>query len=206
MKRLILDAGGVLFSENFREYLGGLAETHGCDRDQFVTFYNSGPRNRLWRGEESLTAFWDEIAHELGLATAPPEFDEQAAALFEPLEALARLPDWSRRSELWLLSNHRHEWLRPMLSQYGVVFANELISSELGAMKPEPAIFRGLLTGDPEAILFVDDRQDNLDAAVAVTGPRLETLLADSGGRWLVAVERWLSDEIHWRDFASPEN
>jgi HAD superfamily hydrolase (TIGR01509 family) len=192
LRRLVLDAGGVLFAERFRPFLLELARTYGHDPDQFVSYYNAGPRGRLWRGEYGVDEFWVEIAQALGRPELAAELDAQAApSLSQALPALSELASWSQQAELWVLSNHRHEWLRPLLEEAGALehIDRLIISSEVRAMKPEPGIYRSIVEGAPEAVLYVDDKAENLEAARALGA---ETLLADAEGHWQANVGRWL--------------
>ena len=73
---------------------------------------------------------------------------------------------------VYLLSNAMPS-LKRVFQNAGILelFDDALISTDVGAAKPDPAIYRALLTRndlDPAACVFVDDRLDNLAAAQAL--------------------------------------
>lgn len=199
VRRLVLDAGGVLLAERFRPFLAAVAEEHGQAGQELLALYEAELRSCLWRGEATVEEFWLAVARALEAedpeATAV-ELGRRAQGLFEPLGTTSRLAVWAESAELWLLSNHRHEWLRPVLEAEGLIslFDRLIISSEAGAMKPEPAIYAALREGlsADDLVLFVDDKQENLDAA-ASSGAEL--LLADPDGQWTAGVDAWLGLE-----------
>lgn len=193
-KRLVLDAGGVLFAEGWREHLGSLAEAVGLPGSAMIEHYNGTLRNELWTGALSLEQFWAEVARHLGYdeQMSAALIERSAGAIFGELPALARLQSWAEAAdELWILSNHRHEWLRPALAGAEQLFERLIISSEVGLMKPEPAIYASLREGVPAEVLFVDDKLENLEAALAAGAVDI-VVQADAGGEWIAAVDAWL--------------
>jgi putative hydrolase of the HAD superfamily len=85
-------------------------------------------------------------------------------------------------------SYYRHDWLRR--------FDCKIFSCDVGIAKPDPAIFHHCLNQlsiTPEAAIFVDDRQPNIDAA-AKTG--METVLFGSAHPAMGAVETLLKDVL----------
>jgi putative hydrolase of the HAD superfamily len=190
-KRLVLDAGGVLFDERFRSFLCELAADNDVSPDEIRALYNGGLRQRLWRGECTVDEFWTELGEALGTHLDRAVTEAQLTERLQPLAALTRLQGWASKAEIWILSNHRHEWLRPLLKAHAgdVPFTRLLISSEIGEMKPDEGIYAEVLDG-AEDVLFVDDKQENLDAAARLGLP---TLLADKECRWYGVVDAWLA-------------
>jgi putative hydrolase of the HAD superfamily len=97
---------------------------------------------------------------------------------------------------LWLLSNHRSEWLLPRLKRFGLLsqFERILVSDELGKAKPDESIFRELRNEIADrSVLFIDDRQRNVDAAIAAG---INAMQAVPSGSWLSGVNSWLEDSI----------
>lgn len=73
---------------------------------------------------------------------------------------------------VYALSNLHRASLERQRDAFDILdlFDGRVVSCEVGACKPEPAIFRRLLEGfalDPTATVFIDDMQPNLDAAAA---------------------------------------
>ena len=110
------------------------------------------------------------------------------AGCLTPLPALAHLAAWSQSADLHLLSNHRLEWIAPLLQPIQDYVTSITISSVVGSCKPDPAIYavvaQHLPSGTPA--LFVDDQARNLPPAAALGW---DTLCADKAGQWT----RWLS-------------
>ncbi|MDJ0627834.1 MAG: HAD family phosphatase [Rhodobacter sp.] len=78
----------------------------------------------------------------------------------------------ARGQAVFALSNFGHrtfvmsEEVYPILTE----FDRRFISGQLGLMKPDPAIYARVETETgiaPERLFFIDDRQDNIDAAAA---------------------------------------
>jgi FMN phosphatase YigB (HAD superfamily) len=71
---------------------------------------------------------------------------------------------------IWCLSNDLGDWSRKVRERFGLeAFVRDFfISGDLGIRKPDEAVFRRVLdeTGlEPSRVLFVDDREANLDPA-----------------------------------------
>ncbi len=79
----------------------------------------------------------------------------------------------SRGFEVWCLSNDLSKWSRKLRNHFRLdkFFCGFIISSDVGARKPDQAIFALLtrhLNISPSDTLVVDDQQKNLDTASAL--------------------------------------
>ncbi|MFC4101825.1 HAD-IA family hydrolase [Paenibacillus xanthanilyticus] len=184
--QLLLDAGGVLVSNLSPLFWEQLCEQFSIAYEAIVPHYKAAMSASLWRGEVTEAEFWD------WLAGGYPGVDVSAArrlltANLIRLPALDRLALWRVNADLHLLSNHRTEWLFPVLAPELALFTSVTISSEIGSAKPQPEIFRHaalrLPIGAPA--LFVDDQTHNLHAASELGWM---TLKADADGRWVEQV------------------
>ncbi len=98
---------------------------------------------------------------------------------------------------MWLLSNHRHEWLVPALQDAGLhLLARRLfISSQTGHVRPGPAAYVQVLdsAAPGDALLYVDDKEDNVRAfrELGVDG-----IVADPRGEWTRVVDAWLGASL----------
>ena len=109
-----------------------------------------------------------------------------------PLPATRFLPRWRRRARLVLISNHRHEWLSPVLQHHRLdrVFDAVSISSVTGVVKPSPEAYAAALDGDLSSCAgYVDDKAANVQAAQDIG---IRSCLADVQGAWVAEVEGWL--------------
>ncbi|WJH32205.1 HAD-IA family hydrolase [Paenibacillus sp. CC-CFT747] len=168
----------------------GLASAAGMAYGDLRERYQAQVREALWTGKMSEDAFWawvEQCCPSLSRAQGRRLLQEALV----PLPALGLLPEWSRYADLHILSNHRAEWLLPLLEPVKGHLAGVTVSSETGFRKPEPGIYeraaRLLKPGFP--ILFVDDQERNLAEASRLGW---ETLLADENGAWMGQVGAWL--------------
>jgi epoxide hydrolase-like predicted phosphatase len=93
-----------------------------------------------------------------------------------------------------LLTNAHHEFLRPVIAKFHLerLFNEIVISSEVGMLKPNPAIFQYLLTklgvSAGEAI-FIDDIPQNSQAAAAIG---LHAIIYKDFGQMKLEVEHMI--------------
>ena len=165
--------GGVLVE------LGPLTEILGDDPlppDVFWERWLKSPVVRDFeRGRCSPEEFGDRLVDELGLSFGGPEmvkrFAQWPKGLFPGAEQLvADLPD---HLEVGVLSNtnalhwdgqRQHERVKAL-------FTRRYLSYELGIVKPDVEIFEHIivdLSAQPSQIIYFDDNQLNIDAALAV--------------------------------------
>jgi len=185
--QLVLDIGGVLATNLSPFFWNQLGEAGQISTERLYAAYKQQWSSLLWKGEISEKEFWDWLLIEL-----PGVSYDKARAMLDnsltPLPALEMIADWSGYADIHILSNHRAEWVRPLLSPIMPYLATVTISSEVGSSKPEmvsfTAVHRKLPVGS--SVLFVDDQPKNL-----LTAEQLgwDTLLADEAGEWIPQVE-----------------
>jgi putative hydrolase of the HAD superfamily len=171
MAWLVCDYGGVLSLDQPDAARALLAEGRAMAETEFW--------NRYWlhrpaydRAELGAPEYWALV---LGAPPSASKCDElvtaDVASWSHPnLDAVAAaLRTTSRGFRLALLSNapievargiERLPWLAP--------FEPRFFSCDLGAIKPDPAIYLSViraLGGNASALVFVDDREDNVAAA-----------------------------------------
>lgn len=169
---MVFDFGGVLWDMRW-DVARDLDRAHGLPRSSvFETLY----RTEAWHGiERGLgdPVEWAEAAHrELERRAGRPlpplheEWRQAQTAITANLDLVRRLRPLYNLS---VLSN-ADVTLRGRLERDGLhgLFDDVVISAEVGMAKPEPAVFRlaverlGLA---PAECVFVDDWDDNVDAA-----------------------------------------
>jgi len=146
-------------------------------------------RRAYWGGHLPEAAFWEQ------LGVPVPDAVRRGAVLdLRPRIDPSRVAAWGEVADVWVVSNHRHEWLLPVLAESGFERAvNRIeVSSLTGRVKPDPSAWQALLAdGLPASgVIVVDDQQANLDAAqsLGITAVRAE----DDAG-WADAVDAWLA-------------
>jgi putative hydrolase of the HAD superfamily len=136
-------------------------------------------RHAYDRGDLTGVAYWNETVAGAGIILTPAQITELIAADIDLWSQLnAPMLEWAQRLQragvrTGILSNigddmsagllAKHEWLK--------AFDHRTWSHFLNLAKPEPAIYlhaaEGLQT-PPTNILFIDDRLENIEAALAV--------------------------------------
>ncbi|WP_203568798.1 HAD family hydrolase [Aestuariimicrobium ganziense] len=198
MSVVVLDFGGVLSEPEGKEAV--VAAVWGVDPVAL-----EGP---YWRHRQpydegcSNLAYWSAVADDLGepmdeeLANRLGRADAKAWAPIRP-EAEAILRDLAEAGvPTALLSNAPVDLLAaleamPWRRHVGEVF----VSGVLGESKPDPAIFalvEKALGVPADQIVFVDDRQVNLDGAEAV-GWRTHLWTSDAATRAFLVEGGWLT-------------
>lgn len=110
------------------------------------------------RGEITEATFWD-AAHAAAYRRVIG-FRADRLSLVRALKA--------KGHRVALATNFSREWLSALLAKGGdfALFDAEIVSSEVGAAKPDPAFFAALTRRVPRGSIFIDDQKANCDAAV----------------------------------------
>ena len=175
IQAVLFDADGVLQNpvEGGREKLASLC---GVDarREEFVRDFLSAEMPCL-RGDADMV---DTIAEVLKKWDSPYSVEQAiethtkiVAMNPESLEVVHAL----RKSGVpAYLATNQHEYRARYMSEvfgYGDIFDGEFYSCRLGSKKPEPDYFHAVLKSlpyQPERLLFIDDRDQNVAAAQSV--------------------------------------
>ena len=144
-----------------------------------------------WTGVIPAGAFLEWMASNLP-SISSHEVERILHDHLKPLPAIERLSSWSQWADLHLLTNHRCEWITPLLAPVRHCITSMTVSSEVGYCKPDQRIYQLVLEKlQPERlILYVDDQQKNL---VPASNLGWRTLLADREGHWMEAVDKMLN-------------
>lgn len=173
-KSVIWDVGGVLVrTKNFtrRQALADRLNMTMDELDAMVFGKDDNLRAQL--GEITYHEHWDNIAKRLGtdfVQTAKVKADFFAGDRVD-YELIAKIAYYKQRGHhTGILSNYwdRLRWEIEEGWSIAPTFQTVIISSEVGLMKPDPAIYQLLLeqTGfAPEETIFVDDFIENVNAA-----------------------------------------
>lgn len=168
MKNIVFDLGGVLFA---RDRSKCTQEFH-----DFFAFIRSEPMPTFWEEYDRGTSTLDEVIGILSdINNCSREKCEQYLRLSidmqEPVKPTERLVGDLKTAgyKLYVLSNMSREFIDFLrrIPVYGL-FDGEVVSCEVGVVKPEPEIYRLLLDRyglDPAETLFIDDRPANIAAA-----------------------------------------
>ena len=190
---LVLDAGGVILSNQMPQLYRDLAEDAGGTLDDVDAAYLP-LRVDLWSGALDERRFWELLLTTLEIASSAQTWQARVAELIQPALPVEVLQSWAAKTPVWVLSNHRSEWLLPALDRYGYTpfIARTIVSDATGLVKPAEDCCRYLVEhydGPADDILFVDDKVRNLAPAHA---HGIATLEADPDGRWVAQCSKWL--------------
>jgi putative hydrolase of the HAD superfamily len=160
---VVFDAKGVLYrhGEDVDELLIPYARDHGSLAPAGLI---RASYLKASLGEISSADLWRSIG------VLGDDSDERYCARHELTDGVHEFLAVDHGVRLACLSNDVSEWSAILRRRFGIEDALEtwLISGEVGLRKPDPRIYEMLarrLGIDGDAILFVDDRAPNLDAA-----------------------------------------
>lgn len=200
------DLGNVLLAFDPKLACQNVAIRFGVTEHQAQSaIYDSGLEDRFEHGQLSGEEFASEVRERLGQSATqmPTEALLDAVSdMFTPIQemegVLQRVRDGG--SGVGLLSNTcQAHWDWIVRQSYRVLeftFDATILSFEVGSMKPQDAIYQDAEQSadvPPEKILFLDDKQENVEAAIArrwnancVVGglPVIETLRVREVAGW----------------------
>lgn len=172
IRAVLLDYGGVIAEEGFRNQLVAMAREQGLDSRAVLwvarrVVYESG----FVTGTGTEAAFWAAMRADSGLAGSDAELTRRVldAFVLRPW-VIAQVRHWRAQGYVTgILSDQMHwlDWLdeRDRFFQY---FDHVFNSYHLGKGKRDPTLFHDIaarLALPPAAILFVDDLQSNVERA-----------------------------------------
>ena len=178
IRGVILDYDEVLCHRPSPEVLAEMAGIFGIDEDKFLPIYRSS-RNPYDRGDFTGHDYWVEFARRAGVMIHEHQveslrrMDVQMWSNVNPemTEWLAHVH--SRGIKTAILSNMQTDMAAHVGKNFAWLshFDHQIFSCELRAIKPDPVIYRhslSLLKIAPAEAAFVDDREENIQAARAV--------------------------------------
>jgi putative hydrolase of the HAD superfamily len=194
------DLGNVIATFDRERAFRGMAELCGADVSRVRAAVMVGLQADLERGTIDWPAFHGEFSRRTGTRSDPGALAAAAAEMFELnvgiLPVVAALQ--RRRIPIGILSNTCDLHWRHLLGRgWGILpggFRPVILSYEIGASKPEPAIFQRAAERagtPPERIFFCDDLPEHVaaaraagwDAELFTSAPRLADQLARRGMR-----------------------
>lgn len=166
IRAIAFDCFGVILNDYGHNWVdsSGLS---AADRTEVHRLFRERDLGRL-DGDE----YYEQVAQVAGVDAAVLKAKEHGVAPLEPMLLSYIKNDLAKRYELYVASNASASLLTELLHQDGFdgIFTRVFVSSEMGVIKPQPEFYAKLLSSvDVPAgeILFVDDRDPNVDAAIA---------------------------------------
>jgi HAD superfamily hydrolase (TIGR01509 family) len=190
--QLILDIAGVILTNLSPSFWEEIATTADISYSDLKSLFKNEVRDHLWTGAISEEEFWT------WLHTHFPTLEMKYTRTLinkhlVPLPAMEQISHWSDKADIHLLSNHRNEWLSPLLKPISKYLKSITISSKVGSCKPDPKIYQLVqkkLVDHTTTIIYVDDQQKNLIQAEELGW---ETVIADQEGKWATEITNRLT-------------
>jgi len=170
VKALLLDIGNVVVRLRTQAFLDKMTPLCAPGTTQAAVLLSlrdpASPHHAYERGKIDGPAFHQAMVERLGLSLDYPAWLMAWNDYFEPnrlMEAL--LARVHGQAKFWALSNTNHEHLAHVRLNFRVfdTFDGFTASHEVGARKPEPAIFEAALRSlrlHPAEVLYLDDIAD----------------------------------------------
>lgn len=174
---VVFDYGEVISRTPSAEDAAALLAISGCEAEPFWASYWQH-REGLDQGTISVVQYWGLVAADLGVSWRTSRVHELWVADFrgwwsaEPgtIDLIEELHEGGTR--LAILSNAGFDFASGFrYSPMGSLFERVFVSAEMDLVKPDPAIYREVAAelGIPlEAMVFVDNKSENTDAAAAL--------------------------------------
>lgn len=174
IRALLFDLGGVVLDFDFNRVFRRWAEISGCRFEQIRSrFRFDHSFEALERGEIGALQYFNALRRTLGIDISDDAFEEGWNRVYTgEIPGMADvLRRASKKLPLYALTNsnsiHKTVWSRRFARTLRL-FRQVFNSSDLGARKPEPEVFRIVAdrTGiDPGAMVFYDDFDENVAGA-----------------------------------------
>ena len=170
MKNIVFDLGRVVFAQDPAK-----STEH---YKQFFSYVSQSPMPQFWvdydLGVSSLDRVAEELAEYRGVETAyARDMISQAVGRQETIAPTAALISDLKAAgyKLYVLSNMSREFIDFLRTkEVYSYFDGDVVSCEVGVVKPMPQIYDILLEKFSlvaQETMFVDDRRENVDAAMA---------------------------------------
>lgn len=166
-KHLVLDAQGVTFNAPLESFFKKISIQLDFEENEISLRWYKKYRKMAWLGQiedsELICGLTDEK-----ISTC--EFLNQLENEFVMGPIAVEIRSWASILPVWILSNHRSEWLYKRLERFELApyIERVFVSEETGYLKPQPEAFtqmtrEGLV---PDKTVFLDDQIKNINRAL----------------------------------------
>lgn len=170
IKAVIFDNNGVLTSCDADYTCPKFAEYFGIDNSIVGPTFNKLVEDADF-GRETTDEFFVRLCHELNVNDDTTELWKMFRQGYAPKPGMREiLEELKNKYKIALLTNFidAFDYFNENVWHYDDLFDQIFVSSKLGMVKPNADIYRYALEKlgvKPEEAVFVDDRQNNIDAA-----------------------------------------
>ncbi|MFA5966987.1 MAG: HAD family phosphatase [Patescibacteria group bacterium] len=193
IKTIIFDVGGVLVEKIFNPILNELANRYDLDY-AVLKEYSWSLFDKVMLGEMTEKELFKDIINKFNIPAEVALLEERSTHLNPIPEVWEFVKKLQYKYKLIILSNLGRDWVKLREEQFHISdwFDEVVWSCDVGINKPDRRIFNYIIDKfalDPEACVFIDDKQNNIDAAqsfgmkgiVYQNPPQLEQDLAALG-------------------------
>ena len=184
IRAVIFDFGNVICRFDYDRFLDRLRRWSATPVETFnKKIFKSGAHLRYERGEMNTAQFHGLVESATGADVSREEFEDAFSNIFTPVEGTESIiRELKGKKRLGLLSNtnelHFRRCIRPM--SVFPLFDSVTLSYEVGALKPEEAIYRDAmrkLSIPARECVYIDDISEYVEGAKALgmSGIRFES-------------------------------
>ena len=174
VKAVVLDFGGVLAEEGFRDGLAVIASRFGLDREDFFQMatwavYSSG----YITGAGKEADFWELVRAKSGIVASDEELRREILSRFVPRPWMLEIVREVReQGHVAAILSDQSDWLDLLDREHHFFHEFDLVfnSYHLGKTKRDPTVFDDAVNAmrvAAQQALFVDDNPDNIERAAA---------------------------------------
>jgi putative hydrolase of the HAD superfamily len=193
---VIFDIGGVLIDFDHMLICKRLANDCGlAPNDVYAKIFTSGIEAAYDTGTLSTDDFLSAVSKAISLNMPRAELSERWCGIFsEKKDVTAIIRAIHGKTRLMLLSNTNElhfEYARKKFPVLESLFEPKFLSYEIGLRKPDPAIYKKVIELtclNSKDLVYIDDRQDYVDAAVAAGLPSERFITAEDLKKSLVKL------------------
>ena len=178
IRAVVLDYGEVLCHHPSPEALAEMAGIFGVDEDKFLPIYRSS-RNPYDRGDFTGDTYWAEFARRASVTIHAQQIERLRRLDVQMWSNVNQeMTEWlasmhSRGIKTAILSNMQTDMAAHVRKHFAWLrhFDHQIFSCEVRVIKPDTVIYRhslALLKIATSEVLFIDDREENIQAARAV--------------------------------------
>ena len=173
IKAVIFDLGKVIVPFDFKLGYAGLEPFCGVPAADIPSrLWKTDLVQRFERGQIEPELFVEQLSQQLSMKVAYPEFCGIWNSIFLPetLISESMLVDIKKHHKLVLLSNTNRIHFQGIQARYPHIghFDELVLSYKIGAMKPDPKIYRAAIDASgcrPEECFFTDDIAEFVEGA-----------------------------------------
>ncbi len=156
---IVLDVHGVVSNNPLVGFFHDLADRNGIASTEFIRQWRSTWRRPFWEGRIIETQLWNTLAPDIDHRKPRNDLERDYAP--GPWFDFAAHHD----GPIWLLSNHRTEWLLPRLERFAILdrYDRIIVSDQIKTAKPDPAAYAQLI--GYRNVAYYDDSAVNVATA-----------------------------------------